>query len=169
MQTFDVDGLVFSFKDEWKVGLYDKWQFYRNQFAKAREGSKAMDLVAISPDSTTWLIEVKDYRVHPRVKSVALGAEVAQKVYDTLAALLPASVCASEIQEREVARACLRARKLRVVLHLEQPRRRSALRPAGAIDPANIKKDLKRLLKPVDAHPKIASMGNMGALDWNVQ
>lgn len=54
------------------------------------DGTKALDLVAAGPQKTGWLIEVKDYRAHQRAKPSEAAVEVAQKVFDTLAALPPA-------------------------------------------------------------------------------
>ncbi|MEO5338378.1 MAG: hypothetical protein H7841_16035 [Magnetospirillum sp. WYHS-4] len=91
-QDFKVDGLMFSFDGDWHVGKYDEWSFYGSQFSRMRNGIKAVDLLAVSPDGTAFFIEVKDYRRHRRTKPSDIGDEVAQKVFDTLAALLPAWV-----------------------------------------------------------------------------
>lgn len=121
MQRFNVDGLNFDFPDNWQISKYDDWSFYRNQFIRIRDGIKSLDLLAIDQDKTTWLIEVKDYRVHPRTKPSDLGIEVAHKVFDTLAAIIPAKIHATDPDEKQLARAVSASRKLRVVLHLEQP------------------------------------------------
>jgi hypothetical protein len=163
-----VDGLSFDFPAKWSASKYDEWSFYRNQFGKMRGGIKAVDLVAIDPSETVWLIEVKDYRVHQRTKPIDLGAEVQHKVFDTLAALLPAKVNANDSTESGFARDVLRARKLRVVLHLEQPAKHSFFRPR-AINPADIEEKLKVLLKPIDAHPIVAEKAEMRSLAWSVQ
>ena len=57
----------------------------------------------------------------------------------------------------------LKCAVLRVVAHIEQPR---AHRPV--VDPADIKQQLRRKLRAVDAHPKIVSMNDMQGLAWNV-
>jgi hypothetical protein len=163
-----VDGLTFSFPDTWMADTYDAWDFYRNHFGKMWNGIKGVDLVAVDGAHTTWLIEVKDYRRRKRVKASRIDDEVARKVYDTLAALLPAAVNGSDQDEQRLARAALGARRLRVVLHLEQPRKHSMLFPR-AIDPAEVKLGLRRLLKPIDAHPVVAEMRAMGALAWSVR
>lgn len=168
MTAIDVDGLSFKFPKNWVVSKYDEWSFYRNQFEKMRNGIKAMDLVAIDPDKTAWLIEVKDYRTAQRTKPIEIDAEVHQKVFDTLAALLPAKVNANDSNEQATARCLLGSKKLRVVLHLEQPKKHSFLRPL-AINPADVEKKLRRILKPIDAHPLVVEMGNMRALHWSVQ
>jgi hypothetical protein len=167
-QDFAVDGLVFSFGDDWHVGKYDQWSFYRNQFSRMRNGIKAVDLLAVSPDGTAFLIEAKDYRRHPRTKPSGLDEDVAAKLFDTLAALLPARVNAKDASEKKLAERALRARNLRVVFHLEQPRTHSKLFPRIA-DPAKIQQKLRSLLKPVDAHPRVVETAHMQDLPWQVR
>lgn len=167
MQHHDVDGLDFAFPDDWAVGKYDEWSFYRNRFAGMWPGIKSIDLLAVAPDKTAWLIEAKDYRVHPRTKPSELPDEVARKVFDTLAAMIPAKVHANDHAERNQARAICGARALRVVLHLEQPAKHSRLRPR-AIDPANLTQKMRKLLKPVDAHPIVVDMTTATRLAWRV-
>jgi hypothetical protein len=167
MQRFKVDGLNFDFPDDWQVGKYDDWSFYRNQFSRMWNGIKALDLLAIDPDKTAWLIEVKDYSRNSRTKPSDLGEEVAHKVFDTLAAIIPAKIYASDSDERKLARAVLTSRKLRVVLHLEQPEKHSKLRPR-AINPADVKQKMRQLLKPIDAHLLVVDMGSMAQLKWQV-
>jgi len=159
--------LKFSFPHDWSVSKYDEWSFYRNQFQKVCTGVKAIDILALGAARSAWFIEVKDYRVHPRTKVIDLAEEVAEKVRDTLAALLPASVNANDTNEKRFAHTTLSSRSLRVVLHLEQPRKHSKLFPR-AIDPAKILQRLKQLLKAVDAHPKVLESGRMGNVAWTV-
>lgn len=92
MHVIDVDGLSFEFPDDWKVSKYDDWAFYRKQFSSSYRKYKALDLFAVAPDQTLWLIEAKDFRQHQRKKQVSLWEEMAQKVLDSLAAILPAKV-----------------------------------------------------------------------------
>lgn len=167
MTRIDVDGLTFDFPTGWRASKYDEWSFYRNQFARMRGAIKAVDLIA-DDGATAWFIEVKDYRTHARTKPTELGLEVHQKVFDTLAALLPASANANDADERAFARGALRLRKLRVVLHVEQPVKHSKLFPRP-IDPANLKQKLRRLLKAIDAHPFVAERTRMGSLGWTVR
>lgn len=168
MQDLVVDGLTFSFPDDWPVSKYDEWSFYRNRWIKIRDGVKALDLVACSLDGTTWLIEVKDYRRHARTKAIDLADEVTHKVFDTLAALLPAWVNSDDALEQNVAACALRATKLRVVLHLEQPAKHSKLFPR-AINPINVQQRLRQQLKPIDAHPVVCETTRMGALPWTAR
>ena len=168
MPPIIVGGLQFSLPDAWSASKYDEWAFYRNRWAKLRDGVKAVDLLVCAADGTAWFIEVKDYRRHARTKAIDLADEVVGKVYDTLAALLPARVNGDDAHEASVALAALAARKLRVVLHLEQPAKHSKLFPR-AIDPAKVQQKLRQRIKPVDAHPVVCEMSRMGALPWTVQ
>lgn len=167
MPIIHVEGLAFAFPDRWETSKYDDWSFYRNQFAKMWNGIRALDLLAVDPDHTLWLIEVKDYRKHARTKLSDLGDEVAHKVFDTLAAMLPAKIYASDSHEVKMAKAVLGAKRLRVVLHLEQPSKHSTLRPR-AINPRDVQQVLRRLLKPIDAHVFVAETTRMGTLAWRV-
>jgi hypothetical protein len=78
MQSVSVDGLRFEFPDDWQVTKLDDWPFYRKHFARMWDHIKAVDLGAIDGDSL-WLIEAKDYRVHPQPKSKDLIARVGKK------------------------------------------------------------------------------------------
>lgn len=167
MQRFNVDGLNFDFPDDWLISKYDDWSFYRNQFITIKNGIKSLDLLAVDLNKTAWLIEVKDYRLHPRTKPSELGIEVAHKVFDTLAAIIPAKIHATDTDEKQLARAVSASRKLRVVLHLEQPAKHSKLRPR-AINPVDVQQKIRQLLKPVDAHPLVVDMKSMRDLEWNV-
>jgi hypothetical protein len=169
VSTLEIGKLTFTFPKKWKASKYDDWSFYRNQFGKMRDGIKAVDVLACDDEGTAWLIEVKDYRANARTKASDLGDEIAQKVFDTLAALLPAAVNGNQQTERELARSLCAAKKLRVVLHLEQPKVRSPLHPRP-IDPALIAQKLRQLLKPVDAHPMVLEMESerMNVVKWAV-
>src|SRR5690606_7825879 len=132
--TLDVDGLTFTFPPDWNASKYDEWVFYRNQFAKQRDGIAAVDVVAISPAQDAYLVEVKDYR-HPQTeKPSRLPDAIANKVLCTLSALLPASLRATDVQERQISQRLLQCRALSVVVHIEQPR---AHKPA--VDVADVK------------------------------
>lgn len=172
MTKLRVDGLSFEFPPEWTVSKFDDWSFYRNQFSRSLPGVKAVDLVAVGAEkkagSTAWFVEVKDYREHARTKPSDLAEEVARKVVDTLAALLPAKTNANDAVENQIAESMLKAKRLRVVLHLEQPKKHSKLFPR-AIDPADVKMKLKRLLKAIDPHPVVSEIGMMFNLEWSVE
>ena len=140
--------LTFSFPDQCRASKYDEWSFYRNQFQPVAGGSKAVDILCLDKE-TAWLIEVKDYRQHPRTKLSDLDDEVAEKVRDTLAGLAAASANANDAEEQELARRALRTHEWRVALHLEQPAVRSPLRPQP-FNPANVALKLRsRKLKPL--------------------
>ena len=120
--------LKFMFPGDCQVDKYDDWSFYCNQFQSTAGGSKAVDILCIS-DEAAWLIEIKDYRKHRRMKLSDIEDELASKVRDTLAGLAAASANANSIDEQSLAWQALRVRRWRVVLHLEQPNVRTRLRP----------------------------------------
>ena len=167
MPQLDVDGLLFTFPDLWTVGKYDDWTFYRTRWEAAWKGATAVDVIAVGPDRTVWLIEVKDYN-HPSVEPPSgLADVVARKVFDTLAALLPARVDAEDEDERRLATLSTEAKKLRVVLHMEQRPARSRLWP-HAIKPADIRQKLKQRLKPVDRYALISEIAQPHGVPWVV-
>jgi len=162
MPVLDIDGLTFTFPAHWTVSKFDEWNFYRNHFVKQIAGIKAVDAIAIDPDHCVFLVEVKDYR-HPETeKPSELPAAIANKVLHTLAAMLPAKLYALD-DEKRVASAVLKAATLRVVIHIELPRRHLPV-----VDLADVRQKLERLLRAVDAHPKIVSMRDMKGLTWTV-
>lgn len=163
--------LVFIFPDDWKVSKYDSWSFYQNRFKDCCSGCKAVDFVALSSTDPQglWLVEVKDYSRHPRTKAIDLPAEIALKVRDTLAGIAAAKFQADDSEENLLAKKALQMKKIRVVLHLEQPKRHSKLFPR-AIDPSKVLQKLKTLIKPIDPHPKVVESHNcQSRAGWQVQ
>lgn len=165
MMAVEVDGISFSFPDGWVVDKYDDWSFYRNQFVGAAGGMKAVDLLAQSDAKTLWMIEVKDYRGYQRTKAIDLDKEIALKVVDTLAGLLPAKLNSSSTEERTSAAKYLRAKKVRVVLHLELPTTQSRLFHQP-INSANVQMKLRTAVKAIDAHPLVVSESDNNELPW---
>ena len=160
--------LKFTFPDHSKAGKYDEWSFYRNQFQSVANGSKAVDIVCVSDDAA-WLLEIKDYRRHPRLKLIDIGDEVAGKVRDTLAGLAAASANANRGDERALARRAFQRRRWRVALHLEQPNARSRLRPQP-FSVADVLSNLRSKVKAVDAHPVILDReARRPDVPWTVQ
>ena len=159
--------LTFLFPDHCRAGKYDDWSFYRSQFRSVAGGSKAVDILCLE-DGVAWLVEIKDYREHPRTKSIALCDEMAIKVRDTLSGLAAASANANDAGEQALARRALARRRWRVALHLEQPNVASRLRPR-AIDPASMKSKLRKGLKAIDAHPAIVDRQRSHSVPWTVQ
>lgn len=115
-----------------------------------------------------WFIEVKDYRGQRRIKTVDLAEEVAQKVFCTLAAILPAKSNASNLDEQDFAGNVTNCKKSRIVLHLEQPVKSSKLFPR-AIDSSKVQLKLRSIIKPIDPHPKVVESTQMQGLAWTVQ
>ena len=167
MPSITEGALTFHFPDGWQATKFDTWSFYRNQFQRVCGGTKAIDILAIDSDSRLWAIEVKDYREHPRAKTIDLADEVARKVCDSLAALVAASVNANDTDEKELSRAALACNRIRVVLHLEQPKHHSKLFPR-VYNLANVTQNLKQLIKAIDPHPRVMETGSLGNPGWSV-
>ena len=153
-------GLLFTFPDA-QVGQVDQWAFYRNRFSII-EGTKAVDFVYALEDEC-WLIEVKDYRIHPRTKSLELCDEIAFKARDTLAVLAGARRNASNEDEQSLARRAFRSSRWRVALHLEESRTSRTQHDRRA----NIKNKLKGLLRGIDPHP-VVSDSSFERVPWSV-
>ena len=153
--------LIFDFPADWEVSQYDAWSFYRNRFKDSCTGCKAIDFVAILSRNRRelWLVEVKDYRRHPRTKAIDLPEEIALKVRDSLAGIVAASFQADDSNERSHANRALQNKKVRVAVHLEQPKKHSRLFPRS-IDPSKVLQKLKVLIKPIDPHPLVVERSN---------
>lgn len=159
--------LACDFPDSWEVTKYDDWAFYKKQFKDCCKGNKGMDFLGFEATyKTLWLIELKDYRQFPRTKDdkISLWDEVAIKARDTLAGLFAATV-ESGHTDHAFAQQSLTARKVCVVLHLEQPASHSKLFPR-VYNRAAIQQKLKQLVKPIDAHPQVVELGNMLHVPW---
>jgi hypothetical protein len=130
-------------------------------------GMKAVDFIILDGVGICWLLEVKDYRQHPRTKVIDLADEVAAKVRDTLAGLVSAKFRANDSDEQDFATTSLAAKSIRIVLHLEQPAKHSKLFPR-AIKPADVLQRLKSLAKAIDPHPRIVEASSHDGLPWSV-
>lgn len=180
MKTITEGAITYEIPVEWKSTKLDEWAFFKNRFQKLGSGlrlpchrcgaelvcnqcktrkslgMKAVDFVLIDPRDGLWLIELKDYRRHRRLKSIDIADEVALKVRDSLAILLAASFRADQEFEREFADNAVRCSEIRIVLHLEQPERDSKLYPKS-VDLANFQIRAKQLLHAIDPHPNVWS------------
>lgn len=156
-----------QFPDGWLVEHYDRWPFYRNQFQSSCGGNKGADFLALEPDGETfWLIEIKNYDHQDRNKELELWNEIALKSRDTLAGLV-ATWFNGVDPHRQYARRYLRARKLRIVFHLEQPAKPSRLFPR-AFDLANVQLKLRQTVRPLDPHALVVDKQQMGRVPWTV-
>jgi hypothetical protein len=170
MSTLTEGALEFTFVPGAIADHYDRWSFYRKQFQNGcAQSNKAVDLVCRFRQES-WLIEVKDYRTHARTKVIDLADEIAAKVRDTLAGLVAARCNANEAKERNLARQLLGARKIRVVLHLEQPVIKSRLYPHGIIEADKLTQKLRSKLKALDPLLMISSTQKPApGVPWTVQ
>ncbi len=169
MTTITEGKLIFSFPSTCQASQYDEWSFYRNQFQSVAGGCKAVDILC-GDAHVSWLIEVKDYRCHPRTKPTSIADELTIKARDTLAGLAVAAKVANVASEQQQARKSLRSNKWRIVLHLEQPSLISRLRPKP-LDIATLLQKLRtKKLKAVDVNPIICDRTDFHKyVPWTVQ
>ncbi|WP_273220905.1 hypothetical protein [Pseudomonas sp.] len=164
MAALDVDGLIFTFPDTWQASKFDEWSFYRRHFMTLRNNLQAVDILVLSPEKVTFLVEVKDYRHPDAGKPSELAETIVNKVLSTLAALLPARLHASTpLDEKTLSKAVLGCERLQVIVHIEQP---AAHQPR--VDLADLKQKLKSKLRAIDAHPKIVSITKPLGMGWVV-
>ncbi|MBF0183314.1 MAG: hypothetical protein HQM06_02845 [Magnetococcales bacterium] len=170
MKQMKVGRLMFHFPQDWVISQYDSWKFYREHFAKQKKSIKGVDLLAIAPDKIAYLIEVTDYNNPtmpaqvplPVPKPTDLSGEITDKVFSTLAALLPARLhTKTPEEEAQIAVAILGCHALRVIAHIE---------PNGKFvdELANVKINLRRHLKAIDPQAGVVHMSMMGELPWSV-
>jgi hypothetical protein len=183
--------LTFQFPDSWSATKLDDWSFYRNQFIRLgsglrqscgqcgaelrckncgtvkNQGIKAVDILARDAAATLWLLEIKDYRQSPRRKEIGLADEVALKVRDSLALLVAAAMSARDPRERSFARDALTKERIRIGLHLEQPKQHTKLFPR-VIKPSDIQLKLKQLVRSIDPHPSVFELGMNVTAHWTV-
>lgn len=193
MPTITEGQLSFDFPEGWLVAKFDDWSFYRHQFLRLSgvrlacgrkgcgqdlkcvrcgrlgfAGVKAIDILAIEGTACCWCIEIKDYRLHGRTKTIDLADEIAMKVRDSLAALAAAAANANDHAEKTQAASALACQRIRIVLHLEQPTRHSKQFPR-AIDPADVLHRLKQLVKAIDPHPLVVESTRLNGVSWSVK
>ncbi len=167
MKTIIEGSLAFDFPDTWLATKYDQWAYYRRQFQSLCGGTKAVDILAVRPNFYFYVIEIKDYRIELRQKEMELAQEVAEKVRDTLAALFAARFVANNDDEREFADRSVKATRIVVILHLEQPARPTRLHPIE--DTTKLEQKLRQLLRAIDPHPRIARSADGNRFGWNVR
>lgn len=170
MTVITENHLIFVFPEHWEAAKYDDWTYYRKQFQNTFGGAKGVDIVAISPppSEVLWLIEIKDYRNSNHGLPSQLPETIARKVRDTLAGLVAAKFNADDVTEKRFAEKALKMKDIRLIFHLEQPRKHSKLFPK-AIKHETIHLKLRQLLKSVDPRLKVLSMGTTAAsVDWRV-
>lgn len=91
-RSFKVGKLQFEFDEHWaSIEQWDEHPAYKNGLRQSH-GDKAVDLVGLR-ENCLYLIEVKDYRIHPRQKEEQHLAEFERKVVGTVAGLVGAYRC----------------------------------------------------------------------------
>ena len=160
--------LEFTFPDDWNVSKYEEWQHYKQQFIKVGISVKAVDVLANEPRNCCWLLEIKDYREHVRTKTIDLAEEISSKGSGHPVRLSRGSILARTTKmKKNWARQGLRAKSLKVVLHLQQPSKNSKLFPR-AISAASVLQRLKQLIKAIDPHPRVVETNSMFDIPWEV-
>lgn len=172
--------LTFDFPTKFKVQKLDDSAFYRRHFQSFASGQKAVDIVAfdtanpelwLTANPELWLIEAKDYRQHPRTKTLDLAEEIAQKVSASLACLCAMRANANVETEKNFALQALKKITLRVILHLEERHITTKARLAKSPNSitADVQMKLKQRLRVIDPHPKILSISRANTLPWTVK
>lgn len=162
--------LGFQFPDGWHADQLDEWRFYKNHYLKLSTGIKCVDFLAIDPERQVWLVEVKDYRRDRRTTSSDLLDSIVDKVLGSLGLLMAACLQTDHIRQdqRKLARLVARQRRLRVVLHLEQPRHRSRLHPEP-MNPASLRQALRRRLQVTGVVHEVRVVSReRGYVPWQV-
>ncbi|MCK9623106.1 MAG: hypothetical protein M0R47_21540 [Methylobacter sp.] len=158
-----------SFRFEFDAIKFDDSQYYRDHFFKIQNGIRAVDIVAVN-SSTAYLIEIKDYR-HPETKNLKpnkLIEVIVNKVISTLSAILPMKNNANISEEKSIAGSFSKTSQIKVVLHIETPPPRRTLEQS-CYNVQKIQAELRRKLKPIDAHATIVSKKNLKGLPWTVE
>jgi len=159
--------IEYVFDDSWTVSKYDQWPFYRKHFVTAFGGAKAVDVMAQDPDDTLWLVEIKDYSSHDRTKRLDLCDEISIKVRDSLAGVVAAAKWHSHHPNLIDARKHLSAKKLRVVLHIEQPPNHNSVLPRG-FNTAKLRQRIHQSMRSVDPHPIVVDLASF-KLPWQAR
>ena len=158
-QSFKEGRIKFNFHDTWKVCRPEKSAFYTKHFQKFCGGCKEIDFLLLEPESQTlWLLEVKDYTTGARRKSLDLLDEIALKARDTLALLL-AGAAKDPATNRSIGEFMINVgspKKIRVILHLEQPNKPSKLFPGAKVQ-VDFTQKLKQKVGCLDSHPLVVS------------
>lgn len=167
MKAIPVENLVFTFDSSTVAQKYDDWRHPMT--------GKAVDIVAVHPSTTTWLIEAKDFRVISKPPKPSnnrqLPETMAQKVTDTLVGLADAAFHASDPSEKLHAILATSTPHKRVVLHLEPytGRVHSYLFPVNFS--ANVHQKLRQLISHIDPNPLVLNIANTprAGVPWSVK
>ena len=161
--------ITFDFPIGFVVQKLDDTTFYKKHFQSFAQGAKAVDFLAFDPkESELWLLEVKDYRAHGRIKTITVYDEIAQKVFSSLACLLAMRANAVIQGEQNFAELATKQIRLKVVLHLEQIAKPTKLRPQ-VVDPANCRIKLRQKVRSIDSKAEFSSIALSRNVPWKAQ
>jgi hypothetical protein len=158
--------LVFNFAFD--AIKFDDSQYYREHFSRIKNGIAAVDILAVN-NNIGYLIEVKDYR-HPDTENLELHElidSLINKIISTLAAILPMKNNANVATEKQIAILFSKTDELKVILHIELSPPNSKTKQS-LWNFQHLQIELKKRLKPIDAHPKVVSKENLKSLPWTV-
>jgi hypothetical protein len=159
---FDEEALHFEFDDTWQVVQYDAEPIFQQGIKKV-QGTHDVDFVALRAGKQLFLIEVKDFRGYriqnkKRISNGELADLVAQKVRDTVAALVGARRCRPDDETwRQLARALEPVHEIRVVLWLEEdpPSGKRDIRADSRL--SILRKDIEKRLSWLDVRAVVES------------
>ncbi len=157
MTSIAEGAVTFTFQNSWTALQFDRIGYYR-KLTGLGGSNKAVDIAAFDPDSgNLWLIEVKDYRTHPREKQQDIVDELAQKVRDSLAVLIILRVRGGVDYPKMMHSILSGLNSVRIVLHVEQRAVPGKLHPY-VVNPKTTYDLLRRALKRVDNTVQAASI-----------
>lgn len=179
-QPLTVGELLFDFMAGTSAQCYDKWHFHEK---RSKASNKGLDIVAITHEAdrpqTTWLIEVKDFRTiskEPKHRNVAgLPETTEKKILDSLEGLRLAQHQATEPAEKAHAKAAMRAKTKRIVLHLEpyggHEEEKTKLFPVNFAASVLQKLLQSRQLRAIDPKPLVLNMATTprSEVPWTVR
>lgn len=159
---FDEESLHFEFDDAWQVVHYDDEPVFHRGIKRV-QGTHDVDFIALRAGKQLFFIEVKDFRGYriqnkKRISNGELAELVAQKVRDTVAALVGAR--RSKVDDetwRELTRALEPGHAVRVVLWLEEdpPSGRRDIRADSRR--SILQKDIEKRLSWLDVRAMVES------------
>ena len=161
----EVDGLSFVFPSDWKVCKYDEGEFYRKKFIKIKDGVKAVDVVAISPERILYLMEVKDYRFHRRTNPSGIHEILIDKILYTLASLFALAASDERGYEKDLADQAIKCKSIRVVFHLEQATSGSRLSPRK-YKLEDLQQKIRQKIRPIDKRALVIEQKSMSRVEW---
>ncbi len=163
---------IYHFPDSFKVMRPCECKYYTQDWqtfavGKNQPGNAETDFVAFdTSEKKLWLIEVKDYRRHPRSKTAEIGLEFARKCRDTLSLLAALQVSpwahAKKDKTSENDKASDEFQKMKsiqCILHIEIPPAKQK-----GVSLSSIKDSVRRHLRRLDPKVKVGTASQISHL-----